>query len=94
MGFDVVDEIRKDISEVFRRLSKVETDAALFTKAEKELKEDIKDLKDLVSKKLDEYSEKQDKQTKFMYIITGMGIILQIVVLPIIIGVAIFFITK
>ena len=86
-----MEDIHKDIKEIFGRLNTVEKEVSVFKVAKDNILEKVNELKELLayhstieSKKFKEFGDQQKQILKFMYIGTGVGITLQIVVMPLV----------
>jgi len=73
-----MEQMRADINELFQRMGKVETKTELCHASKEHLMEDIQELKDLSK----EFRDILNKLLKFLYIALGVGITIQIVVMP------------
>ena len=84
-------QILKDIKEIFTRLGKVETAVELVDQAKDFFGTEVKELKDAINskdkneaKRFDKLEEKQEKILKFMWGALGIGVTVQIVVMPLV----------
>lgn len=86
-----MEQILIDIKEIFRRLGKVETATKVFEQAKEFFSKEVDTLKDLFEKhatdekvRFDKFEETQKQILKFMWIGLGVGVTVQIVVMPLV----------
>ena len=86
-----MEQLREDIKEIFRRLGEVETATKVFEQAKEFFSKEVDTLKKLFEKhEVDEekrfvkFEAKQEQILKFMWVALGVGVTVQIVVMPLV----------
>jgi uncharacterized coiled-coil DUF342 family protein len=86
-----MEQLKNDIRELFKRVGTLEGNVGVLKESKDNILEKVKELKDLFAThnenenvKFEEFSTTQKQILKFIYIGMGVGITIQIVVMPLV----------